>query len=171
MFKRRMIEADRLAAEQGAEHERKAQRQKAIEADIAAFDRSVRQGLGTLAAAASEMRRHSGVPAPSLDGRLRLRADVGQRADGRVVVGRDVELDRRDRPPSDAGIDDLRPSPCKRRNARTRPTSLAEAAQKIDQVVQLIQDIASQTNLLALNATIEAAQAGEAGKGFAERPR
>jgi methyl-accepting chemotaxis protein len=45
--------------------------------------------------------------------------------------------------------------------------SLAEAAQKIGDVVQLINDIASQTNLLALNATIEAARAGDAGKGFA----
>jgi methyl-accepting chemotaxis protein len=44
---------------------------------------------------------------------------------------------------------------------------LADAAQKIDDVVKLIQSVAGQTNLLALNATIEAARAGAAGKGFA----
>jgi methyl-accepting chemotaxis protein len=46
-------------------------------------------------------------------------------------------------------------------------SGLAEAAARIGQVVDLIQDIAEQTNLLALNATIEAARAGAAGKGFA----
>jgi methyl-accepting chemotaxis protein len=49
----------------------------------------------------------------------------------------------------------------------TQVEGLAEAAQKIGDVVKLINDIAGQTNLLALNATIEAARAGEAGKGFA----
>jgi len=43
---------------------------------------------------------------------------------------------------------------------------LHAAAQKISQVVSLIQTVAAQTNLLALNATIEAARAGEAGRGF-----
>ena len=45
--------------------------------------------------------------------------------------------------------------------------SLARAAQRIGDVVELINTIAAQTNLLALNATIEAARAGEAGRGFA----
>ncbi len=45
--------------------------------------------------------------------------------------------------------------------------SLATTANRIGEVVKLINDIASQTNLLALNATIEAARAGDAGKGFA----
>ena len=44
---------------------------------------------------------------------------------------------------------------------------LAEGAERIGNVVQLITNIAGQTNLLALNATIEAARAGDAGKGFA----
>jgi methyl-accepting chemotaxis protein len=46
-------------------------------------------------------------------------------------------------------------------------TTLAESAQKIGDIVKLIQTIAGQTNLLALNATIEAARAGESGRGFA----
>ena len=52
---------------------------------------------------------------------------------------------------------------------RTNQTvqGLAQAAQRIGDVLKLISDIAAQTNLLALNATIEAARAGEAGKGFA----
>lgn len=53
------------------------------------------------------------------------------------------------------------------RKTSEQMTELAEAAERIGQVVDLINDIANQTNLLALNATIEAARAGEAGKGFA----
>jgi methyl-accepting chemotaxis protein len=45
--------------------------------------------------------------------------------------------------------------------------ALTDSAQKIGDIVKLIQTIAGQTNLLALNATIEAARAGESGRGFA----
>lgn len=44
---------------------------------------------------------------------------------------------------------------------------LEENAGKVEQIIQLVGDIAAQTNLLALNASIEAARAGEHGKGFA----
>lgn len=43
----------------------------------------------------------------------------------------------------------------------------SEKVGKINELTNVILDIAGQTNLLALNASIEAARAGEAGKGFA----
>lgn len=46
-------------------------------------------------------------------------------------------------------------------------SSLSEAANRIGDIISMIQEIAEQTNLLALNATIEAARAGDSGKGFA----
>jgi methyl-accepting chemotaxis protein len=44
---------------------------------------------------------------------------------------------------------------------------IEDASKKIEQIIDVIDEIAFQTNLLALNAGIEAARAGEAGKGFA----
>ena len=49
----------------------------------------------------------------------------------------------------------------------TQIVSLAEQAQMIGGVIDLIEEISEQTNLLALNAAIEAAGAGDSGKRFA----
>ncbi len=52
-------------------------------------------------------------------------------------------------------------------NADESTQKLSSAAQAMNNIVIVIQEIASQINLLALNATIESARAGDAGKGFA----
>ncbi|RAK11768.1 methyl-accepting chemotaxis protein [Halanaerobium saccharolyticum] len=50
--------------------------------------------------------------------------------------------------------------------AAAKINKLGELSGEIEEIINLINDIASQTNLLALNAAIEAARAGEAGRGF-----
>lgn len=49
----------------------------------------------------------------------------------------------------------------------TSMVDISKSSRKIEEIINVIDDIAFQTNLLALNAAVEAARAGEQGKGFA----
>jgi methyl-accepting chemotaxis protein len=175
VFKSNMIRADELAAEQQLEQTRKEKRQQVIEGYVTNFDRSASASIDMLAVASTQLsttaqsmsataedasRKSTAVAAASEEASTNVQTVAAateelsssiseisrQVAESTRISGKAVE---------DAG----------RTNAQVQ--ALAQAAQKIGDVVKLINDIASQTNLLALNATIEAARAGEAGKGFA----
>ena len=175
VFKDNMIKADALAAEKRAEQQRKEQRQKTMEGHVAAFDRSVREALGTLSSAANEMRATAESMSATAEETQRQASTVASSSHQTSANVQTVAASAEEMSSSIAEISRQVTQASKiARQAveeaqRTNGTvkTLADAAQKIGQVVQLIQDIASQTNLLALNATIEAARAGEAGKGFA----
>ncbi len=51
--------------------------------------------------------------------------------------------------------------------AMTAMTAIREDAKRIEDILDVINDIAFQTNILALNAAVEAARAGDQGRGFA----
>jgi methyl-accepting chemotaxis protein len=175
IFRDNAREVQHLAAEQRTEQGRKEQRQQAIEGYINEFDRSVREAVEALASAATEMRATAGSMSATAEETQRQAGAVASASEQTSANVQTVAASAEEMTSSISEIarqvtqasDIAKRAVADAQRTNGTVNTLAEAAQKIGQVVQLIQDIASQTNLLALNATIEAARAGEAGKGFA----
>ncbi len=175
VFKDSMIKADELALAQRAAQEQKERRQEIVEGHIKVFDRSVAESLKTLASASTEMQTTSQSMSALAEETSRQSAAVAAASEEastnvQTVASATEELSSSISEISrqvteSARIAGQAVEDAGRTNAQVQ--HLAAAAQKIGDVVKLINDIAGQTNLLALNATIEAARAGEAGKGFA----
>ncbi|MGH6726020.1 MAG: PAS-domain containing protein [Pseudolabrys sp.] len=160
--------------ERAAMHEQE-QRRSIIERAIAAFRQRVEEHLRTVTDGAMAMRS----TATTL---LASSGETSQRAAGAVTASNEASTNvdtaalAADELAGSIGeisrqlsltTDIVRAAVEEARGTNRQIAALAQAAQKIGDVIKLIRTIAGQTNLLALNATIEAARAGEAGKGFA----
>lgn len=175
VFRQKMIEAARLEAEQATEREARERRAQQIERLTHEFDEAVSSVLSHVAAATSQMQSTSGSMSATAEETNRqaltvaaaseqASANVQSVASASDQLSTSIEEISRQVAQS-ASISHRASEDAERTNDQV--VRLSAAAQRIGDVVSLIQDIAAQTNLLALNATIEAARAGEAGKGFA----
>jgi methyl-accepting chemotaxis protein len=175
VFRERMIEGDRMAAEQAAERAEKEQRGARLEQSVRGFESQVEAMVGMIAAGATQLEATAQAMAQTAErssektGAAATAAGVASGSVQAVAAAAEEltssigEISRqvaRSAEVADSAVADAR-----RTDGIVR--ALADGAEKIGHVVGLIAEIAGQTNLLALNATIEAARAGEAGKGFA----
>jgi methyl-accepting chemotaxis protein len=175
VFKDNMIEADRLAAEQRAEELKQAERAKQIENLCSAFDLSSSAAVKAVAAASGQLqssatamssvaeqtsRQSTAVAAASEQASSNVQTVASAAEELSTSIS---EITRQVAQSSTISSGAVRQA----KDTNIKVQGLADAANKIGEVVSLITDIAEQTNLLALNATIEAARAGDAGKGFA----
>ena len=175
VFKDSMVRNDELVAEQ--EKERAAQQGRAtrIEQLASEFDASIGGVLKAVSAAAGEMGTSARAMTETTEQTMQRSSAVAAASEEASVNVQTVASASEELSNSIAKITQQASESASitaEAVAQTESTNRAmvglnEAAQKIGDVVNLINDIASQTNLLALNATIEAARAGEAGKGFA----
>jgi methyl-accepting chemotaxis protein len=175
VFRDNAEEKARSDAAQAAEHARRADRQRAVEDEIVRFEQSMRGLLGSLTEAAGDMHATSQSMSTTATETGRQASSVNAAAEEASANVETVAAASEELYASIAEISRQVSEAAKiaghaveeAKASDTTVKGLAEMAQRIGEVVQLISDIASQTNLLALNATIEAARAGEAGKGFA----
>ncbi len=175
VFRDGIIRANALAAQQAAEQEAKQHRAAAIEALTQAFDASAAEALAAVSAGTAEMQgtaERMSEAAQQATAQTRAVATASGQAASNVqtVAAATTELSQSIAEIGNQVAESARIArEAVEQVSRSHATvgELAQAAQRIGEVVGLINSIAGQTNLLALNATIEAARAGEAGKGFA----
>ncbi len=175
VFKDNAIEMERLQKDQAAAAERAVQEKEALNKLAQEFEVNVQgivEGVSTAASSMETTAQAMSSTAEQTNQQATAAARASDDASSNVqtVAGSSEELAAsikeisaqvaRSTEIAAKAMDDAQ-------TTNTQVESLVEAAKKIGEVVNLIQDIAEQTNLLALNATIEAARAGEAGKGFA----
>ncbi|MCB8822178.1 methyl-accepting chemotaxis protein [Microvirga rosea] len=175
VFKENGIENERMAAASIAENEAKSRRALILDQMMTQFERNVSALTQGLSSSATELEATAESMAAIADQTNSQSVAVGSAAEKtssnvQTVAAATEELSisireiasqvSQSTQISERAVEDAR-----RTNATVM--NLANTAEKIGDVVALINSIASQTNLLALNATIEAARAGEAGKGFA----
>ncbi|MGQ9365310.1 methyl-accepting chemotaxis protein [Azospirillum sp. ST 5-10] len=175
VFKENRIQADRYAALQQDEMAAKEHRRLALERLTGGFEAEVTGVLQAVGAVVEQMTDTAGSLAASA-GDASRRIDETAAAAGQAAENVDAVAAAAHQ--LSASIDEIgrevertatasRTAVERANDADTLVQGLFESAQRIGEVIGLINDIASQTNLLALNATIEAARAGDAGKGFA----
>jgi methyl-accepting chemotaxis protein len=175
VFKESMIETDRLNAIQAADQERQQERGRQMDQAIGAFDLVISEVVGSVSAAAAQLQSTAQSLAASAEETSQQSGAVAAASEEmtqnvQTVASATEELTASISEISNQVTESTRiigGAVSQADDTNAKVAALAGAAQKIGDVVTLINDIASQTNLLALNATIEAARAGEAGKGFA----
>jgi methyl-accepting chemotaxis protein len=175
VFRESMIETRALTAAQDKDRAAKAERASRMEERIVEFEATVRAALGSLENSANSMQTTAQTMSTTADRSSALVNAVASAAEETSVNVQTVSsgTEQLSSSISEIGRQVIASAQVARKAVddagQTDATmqGLAENADRISVVVDLIQTIASQTNLLALNATIEAARAGEAGRGFA----
>ncbi|MGO4712553.1 methyl-accepting chemotaxis protein [Bradyrhizobium sp. 2TAF24] len=175
VFRDGLVRARDMSRDQDKDRESKAARTTRMEQRIAHFEDSVRSALDGLMTSANSMQSTAQGMAATAGRSSELANAVASAAEETAINVQTVSAGTEELSSSIAEISRQVTSSSEvagravEEAGRTDATmqGLADSANRISVVVDLIQTIASQTNLLALNATIEAARAGEAGKGFA----